>query len=642
MKAEEVYGVLQGEIDGLTNPLVSVTPNADKTKADYEYADGTIIRDVPLAPEASEAKIEKVVDEKLVSIKSEFDGKLATKVSKADLDGTSVYYGDDNKVHAVGDSADTSELERKVDKLYKLTQGQIWDFEQRTESGTNNAPSGAKYMSILSAEGKTEQKTYQGSNIFERLAQKVTVDGITVEPLPDGGYHVFGTNTNSANITIWAHDDATYRLPRDYYYLSAKGFSDDVYCNAYYLGDIKTNITNSEKNMTVEGRNYSFIINVKGNATVDTVIYLSLSKAVGAPFEPYVGGIPSPNPEYPQDIVGVEEINVSVDGRQLLNKSYTSATSNGVTFTWDSPSSGKAVGTNNSNSSQSFSSGVAQVDRSVEAIFLPRGIYTFKGVSDDNNMKFQLLLSDNAEIGFSSSTFGTIGVGVHRTVTIDSDMYAIARVIVGIGVTVNASYKIMLEHGAIVHDYEPYIEPQTRKIIPPSPLHKIGEYADVMDVAEGVWRKNTSKDFATKGSWNIDVGTQNYGFTKYGILSNRVINTDIGFFSHGYVLGGWQKNGMNAGFANNSKALYISVPLDVASTVAEFDAWIEREHPYVVYVIEETTSPINASDLSWLRSLDGTSTDKHITITDQDGNDVSWVAEYIVKLNEVVTNSEGE
>lgn len=79
-------GAMGGQIKGITSPLKSVKPNADKTKADYEYTDGTVIHDVPLAPEASEAKIEKVVDGKLDSVKAELVKKLdEMKISRSGL-----------------------------------------------------------------------------------------------------------------------------------------------------------------------------------------------------------------------------------------------------------------------------------------------------------------------------------------------------------------------------------------------------------------------------------------------------------------------------------------------------------------------------------------------------------------------------
>lgn len=51
------------------------------------------------------------------------------------------------------------------------------------------------------------------------------------------------------------------------------------------------------------------------------------------PWEPYTGGKPSPNPEYPQEVENCENTEVSVYGKNLLENIEVTQTLNGVTFT---------------------------------------------------------------------------------------------------------------------------------------------------------------------------------------------------------------------------------------------------------------------------------------------------------------------
>jgi len=72
-----------------------------------------------------------------------------------------------------------------------------------------------------------------------------------------------------------------------------------------------------------------------------------------APYEPYAGNQPSPNPDYPQEIKipGSDgSLEVRVFGAQLIAKTYASATINGITYTVNDDGSVTANGKATSNS----------------------------------------------------------------------------------------------------------------------------------------------------------------------------------------------------------------------------------------------------------------------------------------------------
>ncbi len=71
------------------------------------------------------------------------------------------------------------------------------------------------------------------------------------------------------------------------------------------------------------------------NGTFDVTIYpmIRLASVTDDSYEPYVGGIPSPNPDYPQEIKSVVEPVVKVTGKNLLNATLQTKTVEGVTCT---------------------------------------------------------------------------------------------------------------------------------------------------------------------------------------------------------------------------------------------------------------------------------------------------------------------
>lgn len=73
-------------------------------------------------------------------------------------------------------------------------------------------------------------------------------------------------------------------------------------------------------------------------------------------------------------------------------------------------------------------------------------------------------------------------------------------------------------------------------------------------------------------------------------------------------------------------------------TVAEFVAWLANGDKKIKACVANpvpTETDVAPEDLAFLRSLETIPADHYITVTDQDGRDVSYLLEYIRKLNEV-------
>ena len=60
-----------------------------------------------------------------------------------------------------------------------------------------------------------------------------------------------------------------------------------------------------------------------------------------------------------------------------------------------------------------------------------------------------------------------------------------------------------------------------------------------------------------------------------------------------------------------------------------------KQMKIVVYNIDEGTEPLSEADKDFFESIEGLDTDHTITVTDQNGEDVSYLLKYIVNLKEV-------
>lgn len=219
-------------------------------------------------------------------------------------------------------------------------------------------------------------------------------------------------------------------------------------------------------------------------------------------------------------------------------------------------------------------------------------------------------------------------------------------------------FRIMLEKGSTAHPYEPFTAgpspnpdyPQeiksvervdvkvkkgneiisTHTITPPRPLNAIGDYKDVMDVENGVWVWNTETESIKlqKVTYNTPYG---YRFVGYPTTQNFVGNI-------GNIVA-WCDRGLFDKYAGSSissnDGIRYSTGVGAKGTIVyQYESEASDIITEIVYPVSTHTEPINTTDLDYLQSLENLDAGNHLVITDQDGNDVSWLCEYIVKLSE--------
>ena len=94
------------------------------------------------------------------------------------------------------------------------------------------------------------------------------------------------TGTASNNSTCYLHNDNTSRLPRGVYYLSAKGLSDSVKLNAFYVGAFTSDVQSITVNITTD-KVYSILLQVPKGATLNTTVQVSLTRNKITAYSPY-------------------------------------------------------------------------------------------------------------------------------------------------------------------------------------------------------------------------------------------------------------------------------------------------------------------------------------------------------------------
>lgn len=214
-------------------------------------------------------------------------------------------------------------------------------------------------------------------------------------------------------------------------------------------------------NQYVDGYGWSILKNSVTQSTANVFDNLMLNEGeVSLPYEPYTGGIPSPNPEYPQPIVSagqklengiVSDVGISkkLTGKNLLKNTATSLTVSGVTFTVNEDGTITANGTatvraqirvGNVNLtagtyivSQGFKSSKDSTGAVSFASYTINGTTTFIDLAADDQCQFTI--DTNVKVGFTAEV-RTAG----QTVS-------------------NLVFKPMIRYASITDDtYEPYTE----------------------------------------------------------------------------------------------------------------------------------------------------------------------------------------
>lgn len=231
------------------------------------------------------------------------------------------FKGNDKKINSLKEDIST-----KITKFYASSQGE-----------THLADSDNGKIMDMMLYGKSEQKQYSGKNLLKPTLKTTTLNGVTCTVNDDETYTLNGTATSKTEFKV-IHDIAldttkTYKLcgrPN-----GGSGYS--IFCG---INASPWTIYGSDSGIGVAftpsspSGNRVMITITSGTSLNNVVLKPMIVDASLYPdatyddFEPYVGGQPSPSPDYPQEILSVKNPTVKVCGKNLWNEQWINGTLN--------------------------------------------------------------------------------------------------------------------------------------------------------------------------------------------------------------------------------------------------------------------------------------------------------------------------
>lgn len=184
-------------------------------------------------------------------------------------------------------------------------------YAQLTDTAT-------KRLDSLVIKGNTVQNSTKGLNLINCTPKTTTINGITMVNNGDGTYTVNGTATDDFDIAL-----APYTTKQNIYY-TLSGCPSGGSKTTYYL-DPRGYEYDTGRGITIINPNQDFSdyirIVIKKDVTVNNLLFKPMFNEgqTAQPFEPYTGGKPSPNPEYPQEIKAVSKLSGAFYSKNLFD-----------------------------------------------------------------------------------------------------------------------------------------------------------------------------------------------------------------------------------------------------------------------------------------------------------------------------------
>ena len=225
---------------------------------------------------------------------------------------------------------DIASLKKETGSLREDISTKITKFYASSQGETHLADSDNGKIQDMMLYGKSEQKRYSGKNLLNATLQTTTQNGVTCTANGDGTYTINGTATSDTLFHIGYfifEKDTKYKIV---------GCPQGGSLNTLYRLDGSLNANSDTGNGIVysgDGNKRNARIVVFNGATVNNLLFKPMITtdltATYDDFEPYTGGIPSPNPDYPQEIKSVVNPTVKVCGKNLLEDGSLKSDNNG-------------------------------------------------------------------------------------------------------------------------------------------------------------------------------------------------------------------------------------------------------------------------------------------------------------------------
>ena len=209
-------------------------------------------------------------------------------------------------------AANKKDIGSLKEDLADLQDKKITKFYASNQGNTHLPDSDKGKIQDMFLYGKSEQVYYKGKNLLDlRNGKSGTGQGVSYTRNDDGSYSRTGKATDTVgNVWFAGGYGITTELftlkPGTYKVEDCVIFSGRTSYIGEFSFETDTPITGVRNPTQARGKTYN-----------DT-IYPILTSDTDVSWEPYTGGIPSPNPDYPQEIKSVVKPVVKVCGKNLL------------------------------------------------------------------------------------------------------------------------------------------------------------------------------------------------------------------------------------------------------------------------------------------------------------------------------------
>lgn len=378
------------------------------------------------------------------------------------------------------------------------------------------------YLRGLRVFGKSIQVATSGKNLLQVTAKSTLNNGGSIIINDDCTISLIGTFTQNTAIAIGKCNAIGELI------LSAGVTSSDINDSYLYvsLGD-GTNVGwyGIDKTFSNDGSECSaYLVIIAGtyrNATIKPMI--RLSSIADSTYEPYSGGVSSPSPDWTQDVVGTDNSEIVVQGKNLLNPVGPTTTMKGVTLTNNGDGSFTVIGTS------SGAVGLPLTDLNRYPLKLHKGVtYTqsFEVLSGTKPEKAVIVPAVKDSVG--NTLFNYFTDNQTKTSATDYTLYSYTLYMEA-DVTANFTFRVQLEIGSEATAWEPYRSEQSITFSNPTVLHGVpvasnGNYTDSngqqwlcdeVDFERGVYiqRIGSITFDGSEGNWSINT----YNYNQLGV-----------------------------------------------------------------------------------------------------------------------------
>ena len=369
---------------------------------------------------------------------------------------------------------------------------------------------GAGTLESFQLDGDTFQQTYTGKNLLKVEGKwSITAGaGVTVTDGADGSLILNGTVTTREDIRLYSSSDRftlesgkTVTISREpssswnFIWHRFTSGSGTVTSDVKYFDPGASSFTYTTLDTDY---GYQFVMRLPVGTTFNnTHVYLQLEESASpTSYEPYVGGVPSPNPSYPQQVQTVTgEQTVEIVGKNKYPFSdvtwSTTATSTGWRF----------------QDGAANAYGADLINKTNYKLTLPAGSYTITVYNIDSNVisiqacangtDSEVIITDPYNLS-STNPSSTITLAEPTTFCV---RYRVTNPSLGIGNT-----KIQIEKAESATSFAPYSKQTLPLDLGSIELCKLGTYQDYIYKDGDSWkvhRENEKVTFnGTEAGWN--------------------------------------------------------------------------------------------------------------------------------------------